>query len=251
MEEKNIIPNNDYATEAKDMVTTAANSAFTQEEQNAFAAIKLKSQISDIERLKSDVIAKVDEIGHHGNADDTDLDFIDKRIENMTKEQIKALTEDELNEIFTNEEGTAFLEIANGSKEETAQFRRDYLDMRYESAAFIKGMDEEVAKLNEASKEFDDDMKKILGDFDDMTAYLKNTLQKKADNAATDNAKNLYLNMIKTIDDALTLEPVIKFYENSYREKLNIIDIRNVSSKKGRQIIKNFETVVGKLNSKT
>lgn len=228
--------------------TTAKENAIIDEDNiDAFKLLSMKSQIADLQKLAEDTRSKQSEFGNIGADKDIDVDFIDERIENLTLEEIKALPDAKVDEICTSEDGECILELDDPKK--SSEFRRDYLIFRKETNEALKGIDDELLKMNEAYAEYEAEMAEVTKTYSDITNYLKHTLEEKAEKASSEEAAQRFRDMIVMIDTALTLDNMIEYYSKPHRARTAIVNILSPST--GKTIIKKYEEVITSVSCKT
>lgn len=221
----------------------------TRKEIDPFEALNVCAQRNDLKRLAEDAVAKQKEFASMITNSNEDVDFIDERIAGMTTEQIKALTAEEITEIFRSPDPEVGCVLELDDDEKTLELRRDYLVFRKETNDALAGIDEEMEKLNAAYAQYEEDIAKINASYSDVTAYLKHSLEEKAQNAATEEGAKKYRDMVTMLDNALTLDNMIEYYSNSYHARSAITNVKSPS--KGPKTIKNYEKVISDIGCKT
>lgn len=212
-------------------------------EEKALIGVNLHTQMKDLDKMKNIIEEQRTQFND-------DLSFVDERIANMTVDEVKALSDAEITAIFTNEDGVCIIDDIGDTVKDTAEFRRDYLIWIKESGEALANISASTAEINNAIKEYEEDIKNIIGDTGrDMTAYVKNMLQSKYDKAETEENKKLYADMIKSVDSALNLDIVIDFYSNGYRARTAVVNL--VSPKTKEPTLRKYHEVMNRTGCKT
>lgn len=213
-----------------------------------FKLLNMVSQLDDMKRLASDIKTKA--VGPvEGDGADDFIAIIDSRVENLTVEDVKKMTSDDIYKIYTSDEGVRFefVELDNPAKD--LEFKRDFLILRIESNKAIADIDAEIAKFEETISEYEEEISELTSKFSNMNEYIKSYLAEKRDAAETEDEKHKYNSMLIALDNALTLTNVKEFYKNQMN-RINLIP-NFVMPKKTATVYKRYDTVRKQLKMKS
>lgn len=219
-------------------------------EKDIFTALHTKSQINDLVNLCKDIKnAQTQYDAMCGNIDDSDdvTAFIDKQIESLSVDDIKSMNGADLIKLCTMENGK--LSIGGLFSDDDIDGIREYIVFRKETNNSISELNGEISKLEKYYDEYNAEIKDAVSSCGDMTGHIKETINKRIENATTEEAKQRYYDMLKMLDYGLNLENVIEYYSNPYRARTAIVNVK--APKAGKQVIKHYEHVITQVSCKT
>ena len=166
-------------------------------------------------------------------------------VANLTPEQVKELSDEAVNEIYTTEEGEIEFAVKM-DKTRTAEFKRDFLVFLRESDIADETFEKELVVLEEAIKENNEDLQMLLKDFGDLSAFMRTKLQKEYEAAAEGERKEKLTKIIDAFDDAYTLNRVYDHYKE-FGTRNTISD----SHHRALDVYNRYMKVISKINFKT
>lgn len=195
-------------TESKQIIGTNSD-IITDENFETFKLLSLKSKMSDIESIVDDINNQQKKFVN----DIDDFDPLDKILENLTEDEIKNMTFDQINKLLVDENGDPieFVLDFNGDENKLNQFKKDFLIIRKQSTETINNFEKELEKINKEIAESQEDFDKAIAEFGNISTLIRRTLENRIDQATTEEIKNKYVNILKYFDYGLTLENVKEF----------------------------------------
>ena len=140
-----------------------------------------------------------DEIGIH----------LDNEALKRTEEEIKALTAEEIIDIYTiNGEQIG---VITASDKDDISFRRDYLLLRKQTIEATQKFDEEIAKINAEIAECQEEFDKAVNTYGNVSNLVSERLDECIANAKSEDDLNRFLAYRKAFDNAFDLDNVVEF----------------------------------------
>jgi hypothetical protein len=232
-------------TTTETVETVVDQDVYTEKEQKVLKALHTRSEIADLEKMITDTVSKRKQMSL--TDDEVDITFIDERVKELTLEQIKAMSNDEIKAICTNDDGDVVITLEDDQMSDA--FRRDYVVMVKETTTALDGMQEEIEKIKVEFDKYDEEIKEITAGFDDLNGYMLSVLDRRIEAAPTEEAKERYIDIKRHMNMALTLDNVIEYYSNDYRARTAVANVK--APKSGKKVIKQYETVLTSIGSKT
>lgn len=215
------------------------------EDYDTVKLLSLKSKVNDLTKLTEQLKSKQNNMI---NDDEGAGDYLDEAIADYTVDELKALTNDELDDIYTYNDTAIEFQTDFDSEKQRYEFQRDYLVMRKETITAISKFDEESAKINAELAEHQAELDHLLDTYGDMEGMIRSKLDSKIENATDDYERELYTNMRTSFEYAFNLDNVIA-YVKSYRGRSIISDYRD--AKKSNKVYRHYLKVIESLGITT
>lgn len=204
-----------------------------EDNEKAFKFFNMQSRINDIKKISNDIKDKTHEI----IPVEDDLDFFDELVMKYSDGEIEKLTNDEIDNIYSNEEHPIELVFDLSNIDDEYDFKRDFMEFRRKSIISIKALDEETEKLNTELAKSQEELDNIIETYGDMDNLILNTLNKRLDVAKSEDQKKVINDLIKYFNYAFTLDN-IKTFIKSYKGR-NIIGYYK-NDKESRSIYRKY-----------
>lgn len=210
---------------------------------------KTHNQINAIQRQKDSMMEVLRNIS--GNFDQIIEQLKDQ---NVTEKEIAKFTEEEINKLFTDENGEVTqLSTTFETAAQELQFKRDYLSMLVENAARFDEIDKALEEMKKSTDDYNEEVRQLhLKTNGDVIEMVRNELA----NAVANDAEQAYIDgvtdLIRTIDDAHILEDIYNYYKEQGVDKLasdffrrqdEVYD-RFVKNCKRNELVVNFKSFV-------
>jgi hypothetical protein len=210
-------------------------------DEEAIGLFKNLQQIEDLRLIQNGIKENQIKVIN----DEDIINNINEKVNGKTVDDIKTMTDEDINGIYTiNDE---VITLGNNPDTELS-FKRDFLIYNIESKKAMDELDNAINKIQEEMKSHEDEMKKLLQTFGDISTFLRQKLDKDLANAADDDTRNRIQKMIYYFDDALILDTI---YNNckKYSIQNTLRDYRD--DKTAQVLYKKYSKVLTKLKIKT
>lgn len=213
---------------------------------DVFKALSMKAQVNDMAKLCDNIRGKQD---IYMENPDEDAAIVDERLAQYTVDQIKAMSDDELDKMFITDDGREINLIPPDTDVDMHKFKRNYAIYRKDSNEALKNLDEEIEKFQKEMEESEEEIAQILNQFNDMDEFIRDQLHKKIE-AATDPKKvELYESLLQAMDYAFSLDNVVEFYSNDYRRRMVIPNYKD--DKRSMGLFRRYKKVVEEVGFRT
>lgn len=210
------------------------------ENVDALSMLNLKSKLNDVTSL-------ADELKKNNNkllSDNEEADFIDSKLEGVTEEDLKAMSDSEIDSFFTSDDVTVQFRIDFENPQQEKNFKRDFLIYRVQSNKALSDLDNEIAKIKDeiaaSQKEFDE----IIDSYGNVNNWIRTTIDDKLNSTDDEKKKALYMDIRDNFEYAFNLNNV-KEYLNTHRGKCVIPDYG--IEKKSMDIYKRYVKVMKRM----
>lgn len=173
-------------------------------------------------------------ITHASN--DADLDYVVKKIEDLGDNRasiVKCMTWEEVQELFSAEDGTKIVLNVLGSDKEKCQFYKDFALYLVDSKAQQANIELTLAQFDAELAELTKELEEALGSVGDIPTMMETNMQAIIEDTSDPIKKKLAILGLKSMQDAWTLNTVVNHY--------NKIGLKNVmkefTTKNGQQRI--------------
>ena len=227
---------------------SSSDELVNEDNVDTFKLLNMVAQLDDMKQLVKSVKDNVSATTTETKSEES-ADKIDEKARLLTKEEIEKMTDSQILGIFSDEDGAPYEFITLDNPKEDIEFKRDFLIMRSESLRAIDSIDAEIAKMEEAMKEYDEEIKEITSKYSNINQYLISNFTEKMEAAESDEEKEKYANMIAAMKDALELNRVKEFYSINVNRK-NLIP-NFILQKKTKVIYKKYQTMRKMFKSRT
>ena len=130
---------------------------------------------------------------------------------------IKALKDEEINALFTKEDGTEItLDVPIESEERAMAFKRDFLGMLYNNKVQFERIDKSMEELKTMNDEYNEEVRKTFAEVNgDITSYVRRTLEEeKAKEGTSPERVRSIEQVIAAMDNAITLDSLYNLYKD-------------------------------------
>lgn len=203
--------------------------------------LNLKSKLNDVTMLADDLKKQNNKL--LSNNED-DADFIDSRLEGITEEDIKTMSNDDIEKFFSSDDTVVTFNIPFDNHDHEMRFKRDFLIYRVQSNEAIRNLDNEVAKIQEEIAESQAEFDEIVNSYGNMNNWIRTTIEDKINNADTEDKKELYCKIRDNFECSFTLAN-LKEYLQSYKGRFIIPDFG--IEKKSMDIYKRYCKVMTRM----
>lgn len=226
---------NDVATDEK--TVTGVNGIYANKVVLNKKMENLTEAINEIDKVNKKVIKDNEE---DPDKSDEIYSIIEERIKGYTLDQIDNLTIDEVKELFTIDGELIEFEV-DFSKTDKNVFMKDLAKYLKVTQINKEGLDTLMQEYQEEMKSFNEELEKIMGDFEDLPSMYRAELRDRVENEENEDRKKILGDMNKMFDYAFSLENVISFYneigtKNTLREYQNENLRKNIIEKYNRKV---------------
>lgn len=180
--------------------------------------------------------------------DNNILATIEERIDKISLEDLKAYTDEQIDEIFTIDGNKVDLSNITDDKKKEAEFKRDYLIYLKESNEALKKIDEETKHLEEYLASQEAELNAALEAYGDMSTYFYKKMKKDLEHTTDPKKKEKIEKMVYNYEDAMKFETLYKHYQK-YSTKNTIGDYHN--DIRSQRLYEKYRLVMGKLGLKS
>jgi len=145
---------------------------------------------------------------------------ISDKISHLNPAAIAALTDEQVREFYTDENGEMEFDLEMTKGHSEIEFKRDFLVYLRETDIADKSFDEQMDTLQASIKEYQDELNTLLSDYGDLSAFMRSKLQEEYDAAAPERKEKLLL-IMDAYDDSYTLDRVLEHFQKFGRNVLN------------------------------
>ncbi|MMZ42318.1 hypothetical protein D1872_38390 [compost metagenome] len=201
-------------TNTQGTFVTAGNGSAAGELMNMQEASKLfgvvnkikstKGLISDIEQQQSDFV----------QASDEQLDHLNAFVNSKTMEELKNLSPEELDEVFTFNGQVIEFQLKLDTDVKKQVIREDYLILLKETGEAKRKLEESLEELDNIYKDSEVEIKQLIHQFGNMDNYIDAELQHKLDSMQTEEEKDRIRVMIEARRNATYLDNLIEHYQS-------------------------------------
>lgn len=217
-----------------------------EDDVDSFKLLGLKSKLNDLSKIVDKI--KTEQNSILTGTEDDFAEYLDDIVNDSTLDELKGLTNEDIDNIFVFNDEPVALDIPFNNDEEAYRFKKDYLVMRKQSLESIAKLDEEMAAINTELSQHQEELNHLLDSFGDMEGLIRSKLVTKYEETDDEYKKQLYSKMIAAFDNALSLENVIA-YAKSYKGRNIIGDYRD--SKKSHTVYRHYVKVMNDLEITT
>lgn len=226
---------NDVATDEK--TVTGVNGIYANKVVLNKKMENLTEAINEIDKVNKKVIKDNEE---DPDKSDEIYSIIEERIKGYTLDQIDNLTIDEVKELFTID-GELIEFEGDFSKTDKNVFMKDLAIYLKKTQINKECLDKLMQEYQEEMKSFNEELEKIMGDFEDLPSMYRAELRDRVENEENGDRKKILGDMNKMFDYAFSLENVISFYKeigtkNTLREYQNENLRKNIIEKYNRKV---------------
>lgn len=226
---------NDVATDEK--TVTGVNGIYANKVVLNKKMENLTEAINEIDKVNKKVIKDNEE---DPDKSDEIYSIIEERIKGYTLDQIDNLTIDEVKELFTID-GELIEFEGDFSKTDKNVFMKDLAKYLKKTQINKECLDKLMQEYQEEMKSFNEELEKIIGDFEDLPSMYRAELRDRVENEENEDRKKILGDMNKMFDYAFSLENVISFYneigtKNTLREYQNENLRKNIIEKYNRKV---------------
>ena len=180
-----------------------------------FRMLSLYNKQQDIYRLQKTVKENRSKLVERPEC----LDFIDEALANVSVDDIKAMSDSDINKLFDPESEEEHIDIANPEDHEfTTQFKRDFLIFQKQTIITSKEIEEEQRKIDEEVEKCKDELNELVETYKSMGSLIKAKIVEKIGKTTDDHERKLYQSMLVYYDNGFNLNNVINFAK-SYKGK--------------------------------
>jgi hypothetical protein len=195
-------------TPANESVNTEPDASEKDSETKAFKFLDLNQQIQDMKDVKNNIIEQELKVFN----DDSIQVALDKAIKNMTVEEIKAASKDQIEKIYTIDEKSIELDLEISDEQRAFEFKRDFLVYKKESAVALLEIDEALAKMEEDVKKEEEEFNKVINQYGNLSNFIRQKLVEDSTNAPTEEYRAVYKKMLDYFDGAFNLDMLVEKY---------------------------------------
>ena len=170
---------------------------------------------------------------------------LSEKIAHLTPEDLKKMTDEEINELYKFEDGEIEVTLDFKDKSKETEFKRDYLIYLRETDIALKQIDEELDKLEAEMKEEEAKIKSLLSEFGDLSTFMRAKLQEEYDSSEGERKEKIG-KVIEAFDDSYTLNRVYDYY-TKYSTSNTIDDYY----RRADQVFNKFMKAIKKVGLKT
>lgn len=170
---------------------------------------------------------------------------LSEKIAHLTPEDLKKMTDEEINELYKFEDGEIEVTLDFKDKSGETEFKRDYLIYLRETDIALKQIDEELDKLEAEMKEEEAKIKSLLSEFGDLSTFMRAKLKEEYDSSEGERKEKIG-KVIEAFDDSYTLNRVYDYY-TKYSTRNTIDDYY----RRADQVFNKFMKAIKKIGLKT
>lgn len=196
----------------KDVVTENINET---DDAKAFKFLQLHNKKEELNDLKNTLVTQQKTV----LSDDELLDILDERIENISVEDLKKMTDEEINEIYNIDGKEIELTIDNMDKSRANEFKRDFLLFKKASIESFKEIDATMERFEKEIQEEVDTFNETVKKYGDISGYLRASIVEKIEKA-TDDKKEKYQSILDNFDNAFEFNNIYMFCKEYGPEKV-------------------------------
>ena len=200
---------------------------------NDLKLFKHQTELKDMEKLSKAINNKVNEPLLKNNSENYEqvVEYLDVLLEDYTVDQLKELTPEEVEKIYTmdaksedEDAESVIIEVDTKEGQNDFEMKRDYLVFRKESNDANKEIAESMKELQTFMDEYKEEMKTLEEEFGSIETYIIDTLNKKIEeNTESPERIELYTKIRDAYEEGFTLKRLTEYVE-SYRGKNILAD---------------------------
>jgi len=177
----------------------------------AISLLNLQGQLQDMKDMRGNIVKEQLKV----LGDVADLEAVQAKLVDISIEDLKAITEEGLKELFTinGKEVDVAVEIEDAFK--AFEFKRDFLVYLKESEQAVNQIDEAVLKLEEDLKAHDEELKDVVAQFGDLSKCIRAKLLSNLENAGDAVRAKRAQRMLDSFDDAWNLTRIYEIHKVS------------------------------------
>ena len=202
----------------------------------------LKKSLGDMNSFREKV--KKTETALIGEEDD--LAHLDEVVSSMTEKQLEALTEEEIDKIYTSSINGKPIEFPNIEKMRELEFKKDFLINKKRTQEILKKIDIEQERFEKEYAESEEEITSLIDKMDDINAGLRAKLEEVYVASVDPEVKEKIGLTIDAMDNAFSLNCIYEKYSTLHPDN-QIYDYRT----RGKQIYTRFLKKIKFLNLKT
>ena len=213
-----------------------------------FKLMGLKSRVDDISSMMENVSNQRNSL--IASDEEVKCDTLDKILLDMTEEEIKALSEEKLDELLIDDDGEPihFVIDFKDEPDKFIEFKKDFLVFRKMTNESIDKFNEELEQANAEIAESQEEFNKLVNSYGNMSNLIRHTLEERLENAETDEKKELVKKLLDAFNNAETLDNIKKYCSSPSGNSI-IGDYKN--DKKSHYIYRRYMKVIQPLDIKT
>ena len=184
------------------------------------------SKISDMKKSIEDYVA-------HASYSE-ELDDVIAKVEAFGDNRasiIRTMSWEELQELFTKEDGTKIVLNVQGSEKEKAQFYKDFALYLVDTKVQMENIEKTLAQFDEEMDVLMKDLNECVGEVGDMPALMELNMKSIIDNAKDPIQKKRAMMGLAAMEDCWTLNKIVDYYNMIGTKNL----LKEFKSKNGQQ----------------
>jgi len=205
----------------------------TDSDREAIKFINIKNKFD--EGIKAKEMIKAQSRAMLGDEEATDA--IDAKLNSMTEDEIKALSDDDIDAIFSI--GDEEVKLVNREIDRDIDIKRDFLLFRKRAIDTFAYIDEETRKLNEDLAESREEFEKLTNEFDTMSDVIMNRLTERLETSEDEEEKTKIRKIMTEVDNAFSLDNIKKYLSNEVKRR-SIYSIYGIEAKT-RKVFNKYE----------
>lgn len=237
----------------EEVKTSPLNDLFDEETIKNLDIYKHQAQLNDMNSLLNNVTNTMNAPLVSANEENVEEmeDYLDTLIEQYTVEDLKKLTPEEVDRIYTldtEHDGLSFdhIDISTPEGKNDFEFKRDFLVFRKETYATTKSLNDSITELNAYMDEYRAEMDKLNEEYGSMDSYVAAMLDKKVDETTDDPEKaRIFTSIRNAYHSAFNLD-ILTEYVESYKGKNILKDF--VLEPDARKVYNRYIKIIKKLN---
>lgn len=215
----------------------ATKDFLTQEDRDAIKFLSMKSKFDEGEKARKMIDAQSKVM--LDNEEETAI--LDAKLAEITEDDIKKLSNEELNEIFMvglDDE----IKLNSTALNDDVELKRDFLIFRKKSIETFAYIDAETKKLNEELSEYKEEFDRIVSKFDTFNDVIMERLNTLLETVTDEIEIARIKAIIKQIEYGYSLDNVKEYYSNDFKRR-QIFGIYGIDAKT-RKMFSKYEKVI-------
>lgn len=198
----------------------------TEEDKESLRLFNLVSKKNEIDILSN----KMKEQTRTFIDNDELSDYLDSVVDSKTEEEIEALTNEQLDKIYTYNDAPIEIDLFNECTDEERKykFKRDFLTFLKTTTEANRKFDEERVQIEAEIAESQEELDKLLENYANVTNYIRSRLGEKLESETDPKKKKLIAKLLEAYDNGLELNNIIDYAKSLNRSNL-MYDFKNES----------------------
>jgi len=170
----------------------------------------IKSKLNNFTQMRNKIVNQKISVINNSEV----IDILNERTKNLTVFQIKRLTNEQVEEIYTINGEKVILSIEMDNEEKKISFMREYLIFNKESSEALRQIDKSIETFEKELKKDEDELNKVINEYGDVQTLIKNHLIDNINKSTDENIKNRNIKILDNFNDASTLNIIYEHYKN-------------------------------------